>query len=292
MLVNRLMSRPTVSVVVPFLGDREEAEIVLGWLRGLRTAAGDQLLIADNSPEPVVGALAAPEVTVVGAADRRSASHARNAGAAAASGEWLLFLDADCVPPPDLLDAYFATPVSERCAVVAGEIVGAPDQGAALARWARSRRGNWAEHHQTWGPHPAAVTANMLIRRAAFEQLGGFRLGGGGDVDFSWRAQENGWELLYRPEVVVAHRDRESFRELADQAIAYGGHQRHLRSLYGPSVPRPAVARPLARAAGGTVIAALRGRGEEARLKLVDGAWTTLVGLGWLTRGARARKGD
>ena len=132
----------------------------------------------------------------------------------------------------------------------------------------------------------------MLVRRTAFEQLGGFRIGGGGDVDLSWRAQDEGWELDYRPEVVVRHRDRESFRELADQAVAYGGHQRQLRALHGPAVPRPAIAGPLARAAGGSLAWALRGRFEQARFKLVDGAWTLLVAWGWLTRGARARKAD
>lgn len=289
---NPQVSRPAVSVVVPFLGGSKQAEALLDRLETLQTRAGDQLIVADNTETGVVASRRGSTVAVVAAGDRRSASDARNAGAAAANGEWLLFLDADCVPDPDLLDAYFREPIAERCAIVAGEIEGDPDQRATLARWARLQRGRWVEHHLSWGPHPAGITANLLVRRAAFEQLGGFRIGGGGDVDLSWRAQDAGWEFVYRPEVVVRHRDRERLVELAGQAVAYGGHQRRLRELHGPSVPRPTLVVPLVRSLGGTVVFAVGGRFERARFKLVDGLWSSLIFWGWLTRGRGARRAD
>lgn len=288
------VSRPGVSVVVPFLGDADEARALLDTLATLRTAPGDELIVADNTPDGVVAATAAKDggVTVVSAADRRSASHARNLGAAVASGEWLLFIDADCDPPEDLIDAYFTDPPPEGCGIVAGEIEGVPDQPAFLARWARSRRGPWVSHHLDFGPHPAGVTANLLVRRSAFEQLGGFRIGGGGDLDLSWRAQDAGWGFAYRPEVIIRHRDRETLRELASQAVAYGGHQHHLRDLHGPSVPRATILRELLRSLGGAAVWTARGRFEAAGFKLVDGYWATLFWWGWLTKGARARKAD
>lgn len=283
-----------MSVVVPFLGDAGEARALLQTLARLRTAAGDALIVADNTPDGVVASLAGEStgVIVVSAADRRSASHARNLGAGAATGEWLLFIDADCDPPADLIDGYFADPLPDGCGIVAGEIEGAADQPAFLARWARSRRGSWVSHHLDWGPHPAGVTANLLVRRSAFEELGGFRIGGGGDLDLSWRAQEAGWGFAYRPEVVIRHRDRETLRELASQAVAYGGHQRHLRDLHGPSVPRATVLGELVRSLGGAAVWTARGRFEPAGFKLVDGCWAALFWWGWLTRGARARKAD
>jgi len=48
-------------------------------------------------------------VRVLAAPSPRSSYHARNVGARAARGEWLVFLDADVAPAPELLDAYFAT---------------------------------------------------------------------------------------------------------------------------------------------------------------------------------------
>ncbi|MDP9293112.1 MAG: glycosyltransferase, partial [Actinomycetota bacterium] len=116
-------------------------------LRGLDRRPGDELIIADNTSEGIVPGVVDGRVEVVPAAGRRSASYARNAGAARATNEWLLFIDADCVPPAGLLDQYFAAPPGPRCGVVAGEVAGAPDQDALLARWTRSRRGLWVRHH-------------------------------------------------------------------------------------------------------------------------------------------------
>jgi GT2 family glycosyltransferase len=285
-------ARDTISVVVPFLGDPAEADAMLEMLSGLRAGPQDELIVADNTPEGLVAARAGERTTVVAAADRRSASHARNLGARAARGVWLLFIDADCEPPPDLLDRYFVEPPGPRAGIVAGEIEGAPDQEALLARWARSRRGQWVSHHLANGPLPAGVTANMLVRRSVFEQLDGFRIGGGGDLDLSWRAQEAGWELEYRPGVVVRHRDRETLAALADQAISYGGHQRRLRELHGPVVPRPPLLRPLGRSLAGAVAWTATGKFERARFKLIDGAWACLFWWGHLTGGPRARRAD
>src|SRR6188768_3915861 len=100
--------RPVVSVVVPFRGGVAEARLAVEALTRMELEGGDEILLADNTPECVAGELGNDRVRVVPAAAERSSYHARNAGARAAANEWLLFLDADCAPEPDLLDAYFA----------------------------------------------------------------------------------------------------------------------------------------------------------------------------------------
>ena len=94
--------RATVSVVVPFFGDAAAADGRASWLTGLATGAGDELIVADNTPDGVFARAARRERdrVVVAATAERSSYHARNVGAAAAPGEWLLFIDADCRPPP------------------------------------------------------------------------------------------------------------------------------------------------------------------------------------------------
>ncbi len=71
-------------------------------------------------------------ITSSAATGERSPAHARNAGAAGASSDWILFLDADCRPAPELLDAYFAEPVDDDVGALAGEVV--PAAGDAHAR--------------------------------------------------------------------------------------------------------------------------------------------------------------
>lgn len=283
--------RPPISVVLPFLGDEAEARRVLERLAAIRTGPGDEVIVADNT---ATGVMQPPEagVAVVSVSDRRSASHARNRAAASASGEWLLFLDADCLVPEGLLDDYFEPPPGERCGIVAGEIVGDPSQDAPLARWARSRRGPWVAGLLAEGLRPAGVTANLLVRRAAFEQAGGFRLGGGGDLDLSWRLQDAGWELELRPHAVVRHRDRETLRELGEQARGYGSHRPRLRRAHGPVIARPALLRPLTRSLGGAVVWFVRGDRERARFALVDGFYFANAWFGALAGRPRRRRAD
>jgi GT2 family glycosyltransferase len=283
--------RASVSVIVPFLGDEAAARDLLARLEGIAVGPADELIVADNTSEAVVAPGPDSPVRVVRAPDRRSAAHARNRAAATAAGEWLLFLDADCVVPPRLLDDYLEPPPDERCAIVAGEISGDPAQSHPLARWARSRRGGWVAGQAESGLRPAGVTANMLVRRRAFEQAGGFRLGGGADFDLSWRLQDAGWELEQRPSAAVLHRDRESLRELGAQARAYGSDRTNLRRTHGSAVPRPALV-PAARSLAAAAVWLARREPERSRFALLDAFYFANAWLGSLVGGPRHRSAD
>ncbi|HSF02885.1 MAG TPA: glycosyltransferase, partial [Solirubrobacterales bacterium] len=192
-------TRPPVSLVVPFLGEREEVVRLLAALGLLRTRTGDELVIADNTAQGVVASVAGAPVQVARATAERSSYHARNAGARMASNDWLLFVDSDCVPASGLLDAYFAEPVSDRCGAVSGLIVGEPAQRGWLARYARSRSFLRADHGLLG--RDATPAGNVLVRRVAFEAVGGFEEGirSGGDIDLSRRLAAAGWVVEHRP---------------------------------------------------------------------------------------------
>lgn len=267
------MASPQISVVVPFLGSEREARAALRALRALSTGPDDEVILVDNTPEHVLGGIDAGPVRVLAAPERQTAFFARNAGARRASGEWLLFLDADCRPPENLLERFFDPPPADTVAIVAGELVGDEDQDAIAARWARSRRGRIASHHLDPGPFPAGVTANMLIRRLAFESVGGFedRVRSDADVELCWRLQEAGWGFLYRPEALVVHRDPERIPAIVRQAVGYGAGRRWTNHLWPGSGSRPPVLLPILRAVGGGLAWMARGQLERAAFKLLDG---------------------
>src|SRR4051794_20802517 len=112
-------TRPAVSVIVPFAGSKTEAEKAVVALERLRIRPGDQVIVVDNSPgEPRPDGIA----EWVSAPDLMSSYYARNVGAEHARNDWLLFLDADCEPEPDLLDRYFDTPIGEGVGAIAGGV--------------------------------------------------------------------------------------------------------------------------------------------------------------------------
>ena len=54
------------------------------------------------------------------------------------------------------------------------------------------------------------------MRRAAFEQVGGYTEGiwAAEDTDFTWRLQDAGWTLEFNDRAVVQHAYRTSLRDL------------------------------------------------------------------------------
>jgi hypothetical protein len=239
------VGRPGVSVVMPFAGDRAQARAAVEALLALRTGPGDELILADNSGTATVSAA----VTVVSATAERSPAHARNAGAACAHNDWVLFLDSDCLAPHDLLDAYFAQPIAAGVGALAGEVLAAPGADTLAARYGAARGFLSQEAHLRHPYRPRAVAANLLVRRAAFEQVGGFYEGvrAAEDTDFSWRLQAAGWRLELRRGAGVVHRYRTTVRDLRRQWRGYAAGRAWLARRYDGFEPEPAVRRASAR---------------------------------------------
>jgi hypothetical protein len=231
---------------MPFAGDAPAAADALATLRSLKVAPGDELILADNSGT----ALTAPGVTIVRAGGERSPAHARNRGAAAASNEWILFIDADCSVTPSLLDLYFRDVFDNGTGAVAGEIAAAVRGGGVAERYAASKGFLGASAHLAHPYRPRAAAANLLVRAEAFRAVGGFYEGlrAAEDTDFCWRLQAAGWKLEARPEAIVMHRYRATLRELRAQWRGYAAGRAWLARRYPGFTPEPALARAARRA--------------------------------------------
>src|SRR4051794_13761161 len=190
------VARPPVDVVVPFRGSPAELEELRRRLARVELREGDSLLVVDNTPGH--GSSQGP-VQVLGASGHATPGYARNRGAEDGSADWLLFIDADVVPPANLLDLYFEPPPAEDAAILAGGVRDEPVErrGGPVARYAyisgaMSQDNTFGDGPQ-WG---VPQTANAMVRRAADEAGGGFREGipAGGDAGLHLRLRPPGWE--------------------------------------------------------------------------------------------------
>jgi GT2 family glycosyltransferase len=284
--LRRVSPRTAIDVVLPFRGSDAELERVADRLATLALRPGDTLTIADNRPG-AADARRGP-VRVVGAGERQTSYHARNRGAVCGTAPWLVFLDADVLAPPDLLDRYFAPVPAERVGVLAGAVVDEPaPEGHPAERYAWLKSSMSQEvtlAHDDWG---FAQTANAAVRRAAFEQVGGFEEGvrSGGDADLCFRIRAAGWTLERREDAAVVHRNRATIRRMLAQRARHGAGAAWLARRWPGALPRrrwPGLAWWSARRAAYGIAAAARRDRDAALLGLLDGPAVWAFELGRL----------
>jgi mycofactocin glycosyltransferase len=281
--------RPCVSVIVPFAGAAEDLGRLLVALGELRIRSGDQLIVADNRPGvSPTSAADTGAVELLAAPGARSPGRARNRGAQAASGEWLVFIDADTTPSPSLLDNYFEPVPDPSTAILAGGITDVAG-GTDLASRYTAARGHLSQDatlHRGDGT-PYAQTANCAVRASAFRSVGGFveDIRAGEDADLCFRLQAAGWTLEERPRAGVEHRGRAGLRALLGQLAVHGGGASWLNRRYPGEFPSP-TARDLAGRSGRGLIETARrlarGEPEGASAALLDAVCPAVFDLGRL----------
>ena len=236
------MSRPCVDVVVPFRGEPHDLEQLRARLARLRLRQGDTIVVVDNSPgQRRPESSSNGEVRVLSARERPTPGYARNRGAARGTAEWLVFIDADTEPSPDLIDRYFGVTPAKATAQLAGRVIDEPvgTDAPGPARYAYLRGTLDQSRTLELTPWPFAQTANVACRRRAFEAVGGFRedIWPAEDADLSYRLIAAGWAIERRDEASVVHFNRRTVRGLVSQAARHGAACAWLDRMYPGSFP-------------------------------------------------------
>jgi glycosyltransferase involved in cell wall biosynthesis len=194
---------PTVSVIVPTLDEERYLPILLASIAA-QTHPVHEVLVADaGSRDGTVGVARAAGAQVVPGGHP---GFGRNEGARRASGEWLLFLDADVRLPPDAVETALAEMRREGFDSASCWFV--PDSGSAYLRL-----NHWFSSHYfrvtsrlRW---PHSIGAFLLVPRGAHERIGGFDLTikVAEDQDYVRRLARVGrYGFLRRPVVEIAAR--------------------------------------------------------------------------------------
>lgn len=209
---------PSVSVVIPTYGREEllcaalKDVLALAW-------ADLEVIVVDQTPEHTP----ATRMFLTSIADRvrvlrQAEPHlvtAMNAGAAAARGEIVLFLDDDVrIPDPELVGRHVRNYHDPAIGGVAGRILDATTRAESEydPRSAEPVFGffNTGWNHRTRAIVYTAAGANMSFRRELLLRLGGFdrRFAGNAfrfENDFVLRLSRAGYAVVFDPEAEVLH---------------------------------------------------------------------------------------
>jgi len=203
-----------------------------------------ELILVDNGSTDETQTLCAglpDEVVVLRKDTNRGFAKAVNQGAAAATGEHIVFLNNDTEVHPNWLEPLLAK-LDDPDVVAVGSKLLYPDGtiqhcGVVLLEDAIDSNRFMATHWLAGSPGDAELTnkprqfqvvtaACVLMRREAFEAVGGFDeryWNGYEDIDLCLRFGERGWKVMYEPASVVTHIESASGSErfrLTDQNVA------------------------------------------------------------------------
>jgi cellulose synthase/poly-beta-1,6-N-acetylglucosamine synthase-like glycosyltransferase len=153
------------------------------------------------------------------------AAAARNLGVARATGEIIVFLDADCVVADDWLREILANFADPSVHVLVGGVEFPTDEYWTLC----DNIATFYDFHTSApsGTRYFAPTLNFALRREVLEVVGGFDESfpgaAGEDVDLSFRIRLAGYEIHFRPNVIISHHPvRNSFSKVLKRSFVFG----------------------------------------------------------------------
>jgi GT2 family glycosyltransferase len=154
---------------------------------------------------------------------------ARNAGVQKAAGEYIVFVDDDVVPEPQLLEEHARSHhEAGRDVVVLGPLL--TPEGFEMSPWVRWEqemlmkqykamlRGDWQASARQF------YTGNASLRRSHIMAAGGFdeNFRRAEDVELAYRLANNGLEFVFNIRAAGMHFADRSFRAWLDAAYTYG----------------------------------------------------------------------
>jgi GT2 family glycosyltransferase len=249
---------PEVSVVVVSWNGRRYLEPCLEAVAGQRGIDAEVIVVDNGSTDGTAEFVRTrfSQMHVVELRENRGFAGGSNAGARAARGPFIAFLNNDTVADPGWLRALRdGIDPAARFLLSTSRIVYMHDTsivdsaGDGLFRWG----GAFKRHHG--GPaHLAGVSQEVfavcggacLISKAVFEELGGFDddfFFSHEDVDLSYRARLRGYRCRYVADAVVRHHGGATAGPTSAFAAFHG--QRNLEWLYVKNTPASLLVRTL-----------------------------------------------
>jgi glycosyltransferase involved in cell wall biosynthesis len=218
-----------VSVIIPA---RDEAGTIGDLVRSVRaqgtSGVNVEVVVVDDHSEDGTGRVAqraGARVVSLSSTSGGNPAVARNRGAAAASGDPLVFLDADCTPAEGWLSRLLAA--HDAGAAVVGGSLDLPPGLSAMARC--DYYCGWYHVHsrRPAGEVPNHPPGNLSVRRGVFGRTRGFteqQPVAYAHEELAWQAEVRraGGRIVFDPQAIVFHRNRPGFANLLRRNYRWG----------------------------------------------------------------------
>jgi GT2 family glycosyltransferase/ubiquinone/menaquinone biosynthesis C-methylase UbiE/Tfp pilus assembly protein PilF len=230
----RTETRPAVSIVIPVFNRLDLTQQCLAGVAAHTDEPSYELVVVDNASTDGTAEFLRQEqargrLRLVRNESNLGFARACNQGAAVARADHLLFLNNDTVPKPGWLRALLAVVENDERVAAVGAKLTFPDgtlQHAGVAVLDDRRGSNslapmhiYYRHPANYAPaneprtYQALTAACLLVRRSAFEAVGGYDEGywnGYEDVDLCFKMREKDWLLVYQPGCELVHYESQS----------------------------------------------------------------------------------
>lgn len=230
-----------VTVVVPARNAAAHLDECLTSLKAQDFECHDlDIVVVDNGSTDDTAAMAHRATVRVVSEPRRGFGFARNAGAHAAHGDLIVFIDSDCRADTDWLARLVAGFDDPDVGCVVGTVRG-KDAAGLIPRWFEQREFTKQERLLALRP-PVVAGANMAYRRDVFEAIGWFDedCPSGEDGDFFWRlVRSDRFRVRYQRDAIVRHAHPRSAISLMRRAFVEGRGLARFRHKYRRDLPSP-----------------------------------------------------
>ena len=225
--------RPTrISVVIPIRNGEEHLGAQLASLAAQTYGGPWEVVAVDNGcTDRSIKIVESwrdrlPTLVVVDACARRGLNYARNAGAAAARGDFLAYCDADDVTTPSWLEELAGA--AARADLVGGPVEQEELNGQLQRAWQWSESLMSLPSDYGFMPYPPGGNCGIwadVARNVGWNESFGF---GSSDIDFGWRAQLAGYQVAFAPGALIRRRFKGTLRSSMRQYFRYGVSEPHL----------------------------------------------------------------
>lgn len=239
------------SIIVPVYNRPDEIADLLGSLAAQTDRGFEIVIVEDGSTVPCLEATEGEATEWIPKSDpgvrlryfrkgNEGRSIARNYGMERASGSYFIFVDSDCILPPDYIGS-----LRRNLRENPADCFGGPD--AAHDSFTKTQKAinySMTSFLTTGGIRGGKVsmekftprTFNMGFSREVYDRVGGFREMFSEDIDMSTRIRKAGFSITLFREAYVYHKRRNTLRSFSRQTYVFGMSRITLKLLYPDSL--------------------------------------------------------